>query len=38
MMMGSAYENRADTAGGRTPEMIVKVAGDAFDHDCRKGT
>lgn len=38
MMIGRTKPKSADTAGGRTPEMKVKVAGDDWDHDSRKGT
>lgn len=31
MTMGRKKPNRAETAGGRTPEMNVKVPGDDFD-------
>ena len=36
--MGKKKPKRADTAGGRTPEMNVNDPGEALDHDWRKGT
>ena len=36
--MGKKNPKNAETAGGRTPEINVKVPGDALDHDCKKGT
>ena len=38
MMIGSAQPNSAETAGGSTPEMKVKMPGDDSDHDSRNGT
>ena len=32
MMMGKKKPKKAETAGGSTPEMKVKVAGDWSDH------
>ena len=36
--IGRKNPNRADTAGGSTPEMKVNEPGDASDHSCRNGT
>lgn len=38
MMIGRKNPKMAETAGGRTPETKVKVPGEAFDQDWRKGT
>jgi hypothetical protein len=38
MMMGRKNPKSADTAGGSTPEMKVKVPGDEFCQELRKGT
>ena len=38
MMIGRKKPNRAETAGGSTPEMKVNEPGDASDHSCKNGT
>jgi hypothetical protein len=36
MMRGNAHPNKAETAGGSTPEMIVKLVDDWFRQFLKK--
>jgi len=38
MMIGKKKLKKPETAGGRTPDAMANVFGDAEDHDSKKGT